>query len=204
VSSTSAHVIGKIDFFSAYRNCTMRKDMLVVGHIKDVHSTLFVWNEESKTRERLKDADYIDISAGVLIALNQFGRWDDVPNSSKSILYTWNCPVYSALSHIHATICDKESRKMWSDLLISGHRILQEGGHLIIPIFQNVSKLPWRSAEREVGDIRFQQENAEAIVEAIAPRMWTVEAVLTYPFQIVDKEQWTPTPLLVFTAMCRS
>ena len=179
-------------------------DLLVVGHIHGVHSTLFVWNEGSKTREQLKDADYLDISASAPLAPNQFGRWDDVPNSSKSILYTWNCPVYSALSHIKATICNLESRKMWHDILISGHRILREGGHLIIPISQNVSKLPWRSAEREVGDIRFQQENAEAIVEAIAPRMWTVEAVLTYPFQIVDKEQWTPTPLLVFTAMCRS
>ena len=173
--------------------------MLVVGHIDGVHSTLFVLKEGSNVKERLKDVDYIDISVRAPIALNQYGRWDDVPNSSKLILYTWNCPVYSALSHIHAKIPDAESRKMWSDLLISGHRILQEGGHLIIPIFQNVSKLPWRSGEREVGDIRFQQENAEAIVEAIAPRMWTVEAVLTYPFQIVDKEQWTPTPLLVFT-----
>jgi hypothetical protein len=109
--------------------------------------------------------------------------------------------VYAALSHIQAKIPDAESRNMWRDLLISGHRILQEGGHLIIPIFQSIGKLPWRSGEREVGDIRFQQENAEAIVEAIAPRMWTVEAVLTYPFQLVDKQQSTPTPLLVFTAM---
>lgn len=175
------------------------KDLLVVGHINGVHGPLFVWNDDTKTRERLKDADYIDISVRVPNALNQYGRWDDVPSSSKSILYTWNCPVYAALSHIHAKICDPEARKMWSDLLISGHRILKEGGHMIIPIFLNVGKLPWRSGEREVGDIRFQQENAEAIVEAIAPRMWTVEAVLTYPFQLVDKEQPTPTPLLVFT-----
>jgi hypothetical protein len=175
------------------------KHMLVVGHIDTLHSTLFVLTEGSNLKERLKDVDYIDISASSPLASNQYGRWDDVPSSSKSILYTWNCPVYSALSHIHATICDPESRKMWHDILISGHRILQEGGHLIIPISRTVSKLPWRSAEREVGDIRFQEENAEAIVDAIAPRMWTVEAVLTYPFQLVDKEQPTPTPLLVFT-----
>lgn len=175
------------------------EDLLIVGHINGVHDPLFVWKGDSKTRERLKDADYIDISVSVPIALNQYGRWDSVPNSSKSILYTWNCPVYSALSHIHATICDPESRKMWSDLLISGHRILKEGGHMIIPIFKEVGKLPWRSGEREVGDIRFQKENAETIVEAIAPRMWTVEAVLTYPFQLVDKDHQAPTPLLVFT-----
>ena len=179
----------------------MRKDMLVIGHINDLHTPLFVLKNGSNIKERLKDADYIDISVTTPIAPNQYGRWDDVPSSSKLILYTWNCPVYGALSHIHATICDPEARKMWSDLLISGHRILQEGGHLIIPVCQTVSKLPWRSGERELGDIRFQQENAEAIVEAIAPRMWTVKAVLTYPFQLVDKENPTPTPLLVFTAM---
>ena len=192
------HNLGKIDFLPVAHKGTM-KDLLVVGHINGVHDTLFVRKEDSKFRERLKDADYIDISVSTPLAPNQYGRWDDVPNSSKSILYTWNCPVYSALSHIHATICDPETRKMWSDLLISGHRILQEGGHLIIPVCQTESKRPWRSGEREVGDIRFQQKNAEAIVEVIAPRMWTVEAVLTYPFQLVDKDHPTPTPLLVFT-----
>ena len=177
------------------------KDLLVVGHINGLHGPLFVWKGDTNSREMLKDAEYIDISVRVPNALNQYGRWDDVPSSSKSILYTWNCPVYAALSHIHAAHNSTESKKMWSDLLISGHRILREGGHMIIPIFQNTIKTPWRSGQAERGDARFQQENAEAIIEAIAPRMWAIEAVLTYPFQLVDKENPTPTPLLVFTAM---
>lgn len=193
----------------------MSSNLLIVGHLKPSdtsvamgHNTLYVLKDGSSSPEQLLDADYIDTCLSYPTEPGQFRAWDDVPCASKDILYTWGCPVYSLLSHKDGKLSTPEEKRMWTDLLISGHRILREGGHVIVPTNERVPIVPWLKNEqhlpRQYGDVAFQISNAQKVIDVIAPGMWTPTVVTEYPFHIIDKDNRHRTPLLIFTRLLAS